>query len=85
MARPKEPPKSSLRNNVMIAFFLAIILLGVSITAMSHHILRRALHDGNLSPENVQRIGQQGMQLGLNVSPVLSRQMPPNLVYITIN
>jgi len=63
MARPKEPPKSSLRNNVMIAFFLAIILLGVSITAMSHHILRRALHDGNLPAESVQRIGQQVTQM----------------------
>lgn len=63
MARLKTPPKSSLRNNVMIAFFLAIILLGVSITAMSHHILRRALHDGNLSPESVERIGQQVTQM----------------------
>ncbi|UCD50350.1 MAG: PAS domain S-box protein [Phycisphaerales bacterium] len=63
MARVKEPPKSSLRNNAMVAFFLTIILLGISITAMSHHILRRALHDGNLSAESVQRIGQQVTQM----------------------
>jgi two-component system, LuxR family, sensor kinase FixL len=63
MARLKEPPKSSLRNNVMIAFFLAIILLGVSITAMSHHILRRALLESNLPPESIQGIGQQVTQM----------------------
>jgi len=63
MARLKEPPKSSLRNNIMIAFFLAIILLGVSITAMSHHILRRALIDSNLPPESIQSIGQQVTQM----------------------
>ncbi len=59
MPELKDVPKSSLRNNIMIAFFLAIILLGVSITAMSHQILRRTLVDSALPVEEIQAIGQQ--------------------------
>lgn len=84
MARLKKPPRSSLRNNIMIAFFLAIILLGVSITATSHHILRRALLDSDLPAESIQRIGQQvtqmltgftlaGMVLAIGIAALLSR------------
>ena len=63
MAQHTQSPRSSLRNNIMIAFFLAIIVLGVSITAMSHHILQRALADSELPAESIQRIGQQVTQL----------------------
>jgi len=55
----KEAPQSSLRNKIMIAFFLAIILLGVSITTMSHHILRHTLAGSTLPTEDIQAIGRQ--------------------------
>jgi len=63
MARLKKPPKSSLRSNIMIAFFLALILLGVSITATSHHVLHRAFLDSDLPAESVQHIGRQVTQM----------------------
>ena len=53
MSERREVPQSSLRNNIMIAFFLAIILLGVAITAMSHYILRQTLVDSALPAEEV--------------------------------
>ncbi len=59
MPGPINVPKSSLRNNIMIAAFLTIILMGVSITAMSQHILRRTLVDSGLSAQEIQAIGQQ--------------------------
>ncbi len=63
MAESTQLPKSSLRSNIMIAFFLAIIVLGVSITAMSHHILQQALADSELPAASIQRIGQQVTQM----------------------
>jgi len=63
MAQTKDSPKSSVRNNVMIAFSLAIVILGVSITAMSHQVLDRALHDSTLPPEAAQHIGRQITQV----------------------
>jgi signal transduction histidine kinase len=63
MAEPKEAPKSSLRNNIMIVFVLAVILLGTSMTAMSHHILRRALLQSDVPSESVQAIGRQFTQM----------------------
>ena len=63
MSQPKELPKSSLRNNIMIAFFLTIVLLGVSITALSHHVLHHALCDSQLPDERIQAIGQQVTQM----------------------
>ena len=63
MSQSKEPPKSSLRNNIMIAFFLAITALGVSVTALSHHFLRHALESSTLPAENAQRIGQYVTQI----------------------
>ena len=59
MPGPINVPKSSLRNNIMIAAFLTIILMGVSITAMSQHILRRTLVDSGLPAQEIQAIGQQ--------------------------
>ena len=59
MARLKKPLQSSLRSNITVAFFLAVVLLGVSITVTSHHVLHRALLDSTLPAESIQKIGRQ--------------------------
>jgi two-component system, LuxR family, sensor kinase FixL len=63
MAEQIEKPESSLRNNIMIVFVLAVILFGASITAMSHHILRRALLNSAVPAGSVQVIGRQFTQM----------------------
>lgn len=63
MAEPSTAPKSSLRNNIMIAFFLAIVLFGVALTATSHDILRHALVDAGLSEDVIRHIGRHFIQV----------------------
>lgn len=86
MARQARRPKSSLRNNIMVAFFLTIILVGVSITAMSQHILRHTLAETGLPADVIEHIGRHfiqmltaitmaGIVLALLVAGLLARAM----------
>lgn len=62
MAERNDSPKSSLRNNIMIAFVLGVVLFGGAITAISHRVLDRALAKSGLPIESSESIGQQFMQ-----------------------
>jgi signal transduction histidine kinase/HAMP domain-containing protein len=63
MAEHRSKPKSSLRNNIMIAFFLAIVLFGVALTATSHYVLRRALGEADVSAEVTRHVGRHFIQV----------------------
>ena len=71
--KQSNTPKSSLRNNIMVAFSLAIILLGVSITATSQSILRRVLGETELPAEVGEHIGQPFIQMltGFTIAGIL--------------
>jgi PAS domain S-box-containing protein len=68
----------------MIAFFLAIVLFGVAMTAVSHHVLRHTLAQAELSDAVVEPIGRQfiqtltgltlaGMVVAIGIAALLSR------------
>jgi len=95
MVEEKQAPKSSLRNNIMIVFVLAVVLFGASITAMSHHILRRALLNSDVPAESVQVIGRQFTQMltgftiagtivALGVAALLSRTITEPIRHLLI-
>lgn len=63
MTEERQTPKSSLRNNIMIAFFLAIVLFGVTVTATSQHILRHALVNAGFSQDVIRHIGRHFIQV----------------------
>jgi len=57
--KANDVPKCSLRNNIMIAFVLGIMLFGGMITAMSLRTLDRSLADSGLSAQSTEEIGRQ--------------------------
>lgn len=86
MTQERQTPNSSLRNNIMIAFFLAIVLFGVSVTATSQHILRHALANAGFSQDVIRHIGRHfiqvltgstivGVALALGVAALISKSI----------
>lgn len=65
--------KSSFRNNLLVAFLLAVTVLGVSVAITSNYVLRNTLYEAGLDDESVTKIGREfvATNTGLTIAAVI--------------
>jgi PAS domain S-box-containing protein len=68
MASELEAPKSSLRNNIMIVFFLVITIWGVAINTIFQHVLQRTLVRDGVNKTAIENIARDFTTIGTGIT-----------------